>query len=85
MLKGADALWLVPIFTLPGRSGGLPALLFPALLLSQHPAADASCCGTVQVAAGSLVLKDVPPKIMVAGSPARPVGKVSGALFLLTI
>ena len=32
----------------------------------------------VQVAAGSLVLRDVPPKIMVAGSPARPVGKVSG-------
>jgi serine O-acetyltransferase len=32
-----------------------------------------------QVAAGSLVLRDVPPKIMVAGSPARPVGKVSGA------
>jgi len=32
-----------------------------------------------QVAAGSLVLKDVPPKTMVAGSPARPLGKVSGA------
>lgn len=36
----------------------------------------ASCF--VQVAAGSLVLKDVPPKTMVAGSPARPLGKVTG-------
>lgn len=32
-----------------------------------------------QVAANSLVLKPVPPKTMVAGSPAREVGKVTGA------
>lgn len=31
-----------------------------------------------QVAAGSLVLKPVPPKAMVAGSPAKLVGKVQG-------
>lgn len=31
-----------------------------------------------QVAAGSLVLKAVPPKTMVAGSPAKEVGRVSG-------
>ena len=31
-----------------------------------------------QVAANSLVLKAVPPKTMVAGSPAREVGKVTG-------
>jgi len=31
-----------------------------------------------QVAAGSLVLKPVPPKTMVAGSPAKEVGKVLG-------
>jgi len=31
-----------------------------------------------QVAAGSLVLKDVPPRTMVAGSPAKEVGKVTG-------
>lgn len=31
-----------------------------------------------QVAAGSLVLKPVPPKAMVAGSPAKVVGKVQG-------
>ena len=31
-----------------------------------------------QVAANSLVLKPVPPKTMVAGSPAREVGKVTG-------
>lgn len=31
-----------------------------------------------QVAAGSLVLKSVPPHTMVAGSPAKIVGKVSG-------
>jgi len=31
-----------------------------------------------QVAAGSLVLKSVPPKTMVAGSPAKEVGKVHG-------
>lgn len=45
---------------------------------------DAACRCHAQVAAGSLVLKDVPPKIMVAGSPARPVGKVSGGHLLLT-
>ena len=33
-----------------------------------------------QVAAGSMVLKDVPPRTMVAGSPAKIVGCVSGAL-----
>ncbi|KIZ00881.1 serine O-acetyltransferase [Monoraphidium neglectum] len=31
-----------------------------------------------QVAAGSLVLKPVPPHTLVAGSPAKPVGKISG-------
>lgn len=31
-----------------------------------------------QVAAGSLVLKPVPPHTMVAGSPAKVVGKVHG-------
>ena len=31
-----------------------------------------------QVAANSLVLKAVPPKTMVAGSPAREVGRVTG-------
>lgn len=31
-----------------------------------------------QVAAGSLVLKPVDPKTMVAGSPAKPVGRVQG-------
>lgn len=31
-----------------------------------------------QVAAGSLVLKPVDPKTMVAGSPAKPVGRVEG-------
>eukprot|EP01023_Acetabularia_acetabulum_P026062 TRINITY_DN2481_c1_g1_i1.p5 TRINITY_DN2481_c1_g1~~TRINITY_DN2481_c1_g1_i1.p5 ORF type:complete len:230 (-),score=63.80 TRINITY_DN2481_c1_g1_i1:1099-1788(-) len=31
-----------------------------------------------QVAAGSLVLKPVPPRTMVAGSPAKEVGKVEG-------
>ena len=31
-----------------------------------------------QVAAGSLVLKPVPPRTMVAGSPAKEVGKVTG-------
>lgn len=30
-----------------------------------------------QIAAGSLVLKDVPPHTMVAGSPAKVVGPVS--------
>jgi serine O-acetyltransferase len=34
-----------------------------------------------QVAANSLVLKPVPPKTMVAGSPAREVGKVTGEAF----
>lgn len=33
-----------------------------------------------QVAAGSLVLKNVPPRTMVAGSPAKEVGKVTGEL-----
>lgn len=33
----------------------------------------------VQVAAGSLVLKPVPPGTMVAGSPAKEVGHVTGA------
>lgn len=33
-----------------------------------------------QVAAGSLVLKDVPPRTMVAGSPAKEVGKVTGTV-----
>ena len=33
-----------------------------------------------QVAAGSLVLKNVPPRTMVAGSPAKEVGKVTGGL-----
>lgn len=33
-----------------------------------------------QVAAGSLVLKDVAPRTMVAGSPAKVVGTVEGAL-----
>jgi serine acetyltransferase len=47
------------------------------MLLSQHSELT-SMNFAVQVAAGSLVLRDVPPKIMVAGSPARPVGKVSG-------
>lgn len=32
-----------------------------------------------QIAAGSLVLKPVPPHTMVAGSPAKPVGKLFGA------
>lgn len=32
-----------------------------------------------QIAAGSLVLKPVHPHTMVAGSPAKPVGRVSGA------
>ena len=31
-----------------------------------------------QIAAGSLVLKPVPPHTMVAGSPAQPVGKLFG-------
>ena len=31
-----------------------------------------------QIAAGSLVLKAVPPHTMVAGSPAKPVGTVTG-------
>lgn len=31
-----------------------------------------------QVAAGSLVLRDVPPRAMVAGSPANVIGQVSG-------
>ena len=31
-----------------------------------------------QIAAGSLVLKPVPPHYMVAGSPAKEVGKVTG-------
>ena len=31
-----------------------------------------------QVAAGSLVLKPVPPRTMVAGSPAREIGRISG-------
>lgn len=31
-----------------------------------------------QIAAGSLVLKPVPPHTMVAGSPAKPVGTVTG-------
>lgn len=35
-----------------------------------------------QVAAGSLVLKNVPPRTMVAGSPAKEVGKVTGELHL---
>lgn len=30
------------------------------------------------VASGSLVLKPVPPKTMVAGSPAKEVGKIAG-------
>ena len=30
------------------------------------------------VAAGSLVLKTVPPKTMVAGSPAKEIGKIHG-------
>lgn len=47
-------------------------------LLSQQSELTFSSHSAVQVAAGSLVLRDVPPKIMVAGSPARPVGKVSG-------
>ena len=33
-----------------------------------------------QVAAGSMVLKDVPPRTMVAGSPAKVVGCVQGGL-----
>ena len=40
-------------------------------------------CLRLQVAANSLVLKAVPPKTMVAGSPARVVGKVTGALFTI--
>jgi serine O-acetyltransferase len=31
-----------------------------------------------QIAAGSLVLKPVPPHTMVAGSPAKPVGRIAG-------
>lgn len=37
------------------------------------------------VAAGSLVLKPVPPKTMVAGSPAKEVGRVTGAAPFLTL
>lgn len=32
-----------------------------------------------QIAAGSLVLKAVAPRVMVAGAPAQPVGQVQGA------
>ena len=35
-----------------------------------------------QIAAGSLVLKPVAPRTMVAGSPAKPVGEVKGLLRL---
>ena len=37
-----------------------------------------------QVAAGSLVLKDVPPRTMVAGSPAKEVGRVTGDMLSLS-
>lgn len=36
-----------------------------------------------QIAAGSLVLKPVPPNTMMAGSPAKEVGKVTGAACIL--
>ena len=35
-------------------------------------------CPAAQVAAGSLVLKDVAPRTMVAGSPAKVVGTIAG-------
>ena len=38
-----------------------------------------------QVAAGSLVLKNVPPRTMVAGSPAKEVGKVTGRLQIVLV
>ena len=37
------------------------------------------------VAAGSLVLKPVPPRTMVAGTPAKEVGKVTGTYKLATV
>lgn len=38
-----------------------------------------------QIAAGSLVLKPVAPHTMVAGSPAKPVGHVTGGSAQLTV
>ena len=67
----------------------LPAssLLRPASSpLLQAPLSISGCrvlCAALrlrlQVAAGSLVLKDVPPRTLVAGSPAREIGAVTGA------
>ena len=67
------------------KSGGALMAAGPRLLelsLSAHNLFAASDTLNVfsgaQIAAGSLVLKPVPPHTMVAGSPAKPVGKLFG-------
>jgi hypothetical protein len=58
-------------------SGSIQAL--PAHIRTPSPAhTRTSMLASFQVAAGSLVLKPVPPRTMVAGTPAREVGVVRG-------
>lgn len=44
----------------------------------RQPTSPHPCLPHCQVAAGSLVLKPVPPRTLVAGSPAREIGQLTG-------
>ena len=65
-------------FCVCGRDGGarLPAVR-PGPVPTLPPAPSLRCAG-LQVAAGSLVLKPVPPRTLVAGSPAKEIGTIKG-------
>ena len=58
--------WLVETFVEEGVSIGAGAVLLPGVRLGRY----------CMVGAGSVVTKDVPPFALVAGNPARVIGKV---------
>ena len=58
--------WLVETFVEEGASIGANATILPGVRLGKY----------CMVGAGSVVTKDVPPFTLVAGNPARVVGKV---------
>ena len=58
------------------RSRVAQRCLADAPLAAPRPTGNINIGEGAQIAAGSLVLKPVPPRTMVAGSPAREVGQV---------
>lgn len=63
-----EADWLVETFIEEGASIGANATILPGVRLGKY----------CMVGAGSVVTKDVPPFALVAGNPARVVGRVDG-------